>query len=606
MSIYRYSRTLPNGWQSRLDMVPYNEYIGANVVEQPPYGIVSIGEQVSEFDELPFGLQKPQTLKIELDWDGLTNNVRTLLSTARGTNVYGYLGRNLWMFFTDRGTNGTTWTLEFAGVEDNVDALDLEPTETGYKYNVELVDIAYYTLKTMTGAEIFSGYDPEDSVVYDEVFDSIETGGTTPKDNQTTIVSRAIGYSAVLGSGSLFFYAFISSFEHVMSRIRSSCGAYLNSIHAPSAALLDLLGVNFDRGNNLREMIETAATFYEQSTTAPRSAGSALTKTTAKLITHVSQTVDNTAAYENIIGGMVSRTDKLAIGRDDISAWDILKRMAETLGVKLSYSLGYDDTTYTSPSKPFVYIDWNVRRISSPINNANTSTSPDYSLELTNALSRPSISIRGNNVLKAESRIEGFSEEDVTEWARISKGTEASRSINVEPIIHNMPTYKNKVASGIGWLRNGLLQTNVIVTRYDSTNKLKKAHETTRIYWGPSGANYIEVSTPASAVLPQITNPGLYKLTLAERQIRSCLPYALTVFYSTVFAEEDSAVIEVDYDYRTSNAFLPSELGALVSFYNGAANTFTSLPWTRAICTSINTNWTEGTTTAKYYLFENP
>lgn len=606
MSIYRYSRQLPNGWNVRLDLLPYNETLSGTVVEQPPYGIVSIGEQVSEFDELPFGLQKPQTLKIELDWEGLSSDVRTIISTARGTNPFSYDARNTWLLFTDRGTNSATWTLEFAGVEDNVDALDLEPTETGYKYNAELVDLAYYTIKTMTGYNVFFGYTPGDTIPYDEVFDSLETGGVNPTDNQTTIIPRLVNMSGAKQGGPGYFYAFASSFEHLMRFFRKSCGNYLNLLNGRASAWATLQGVNFDVGDDLRTLIECAATFYEQSTTAPRSAGSALTASTAKLVTHISETIDSNAAYTNILGGMVSQSDKLSIGREDLSAWDILKRLAETMGVKLSYSFGYDNTTYTSPTRPFITVKWNVRRIASPITLSNTSTSADYNVDLNSALSRPSISVRGNNVLKGEARIEGFSDEDVTEWARVASGTESSRSINVEPIVHNLPTYKDKAVSGIGWLRNGLLQTNIVVTRYGMTEKLLKAHETTRIYWGPASNQYIEVSTPASAELPQITNLPLYKITLAERQIRACLPYALVKFYSTVFAEEDSASIELDFDIRNSVAHLPQSLGARLSFTNGAASTFSSLPWTQALCTSIVTNWGEGTTTAKYYLFSNP
>jgi hypothetical protein len=605
MSIYRYSRQLPNGWNVRLDLLPYNETLSGTVVEQPPYGIITIGEHASEFDDLPFGLQKPQTLKIELDWEGLSSDVRTLLSTARGTNPFGNAARNTWLLFSDRGTNSATWTLEFAGVEDNVDALDLEPTETGYTYNAELVDVAYYNLKTMTGANVFFGYTPEDATPYREVFDSLETGGTKPKDNQTSLVNipQLISFYSGITDQTL---AFRSSFEHVARWFRKVCGNYFNLIDGRASAWATLQGSNFDVGDDLRTLIETAATFYEQSTTAPRSAGSALTKTTAHLTTHISATTDAALAYDTALGGIASTGDKLAWGREDLSAWDILKRLAETMGVKLSYSFGYDNTTYTSPTRPFITVKWNVRRIASPITNANTSSTPDYNVSLSTALSRPSISVRGNNVLKAEARIEGFSDDDVTEWARIKSGTEASRSINAEPILNNMPTYKPRADSGIGWNRIGYLQTNNIVTRYGTTDQLLKAHETTRVYWGPSGTDYFEVSTPASAELPQITNPALYKLTLAERQIRSCLPYALVVFYSKIFAEEDSASIELDFDIRNSVAHLPQSLGAIVSFTGGAADTFTSLPWTKAICTSIVTNWLEGTATAKYYLFENP
>lgn len=597
MSIYRFSRQLPNGWNVRLDLLPYNETLSGTVVEQPPYGIVSIGEQVSEFDELPFGLQKPQTLKIELDWEGLSSDVRTLLSTARGTNPFGFEARNTWLLFSDRGTNSTTWTLEFAGVEDNVDALELEPTETGYTYNAELVDLAYYTLKTGTGANIFFGYTPEDSEPYDEIFDSLETGGGGT-DNQT-ILTGTFGFSG--------WFAFRSSFEHVLRHMRLVWSNYMNLVNGRSTSFFAGNTTNFDVGDDLRTLIETAATFYEQSTTAPRSAGSGLTKSTAYLTTHISFGRNADAAFTNIAGGIASPNDKLAWGREDISGWDILKRLAETMGVKLSYSFGYDNTTYTSPARPFITVKWNVRRIASPITLSNTSTGADYNVDLGTALSRPSISVRGNNVLKSEARIEGFSDEDVTEWARVKSGTEASRSINVEPILNNIPTYKPRTSNGVGWFRVGYLQTNNIVTKYSAgENQLLKAHETTRVFWGPGGTQFIEVSTPASAELPQITNPALYKLTLAERQIRACLPYALVKFYSTVFAEEYSASIELDFDYRNSVAHLPQSLGALVSFTGGAADTFPSLPWTQALCTSIVTNWLEGTTTAKYYLFEYP
>jgi len=603
MSIYRYSRELPNGWRVRLDLVPYNETLSGTVVEQPPYGVINIGEQTSEFDELPFGLQKPQTLKIELDWEGLSSGVRTLLSAARGTNPFGFQGRNTWMLFSDRGTAGATYSLEFCGVEDNVDALELEPGDNGYVYNAELVDVVYFTLKTYTGYNLFFGYTPEDSQPYREVFDSIETGGGGT-DNQTSLIS--------IPNASLFKqvelpHAFVSSFEHVMSHIRYAAGNSLNLLNARANPWIALQGSNFDVGNDLRNLIETGVEMYEQDFNAPRKAGAALTKSTAYLTTHISQTSNAAAAYTNILGGLVARGDKLAWGRDDLTAWDILKRLAETMGVKLSYSFGYDNTTYTSPTRPFVTVKWNVRRIASPITNSNTSDVSDYSVDLTTALSRPSISIRGNNVLKGEARIEGFNDEDVTEWAYISRGTEASRSINVEPILNNIPTYKNKVTSGIGWLRFGYLQTNNVVTKYSASNdQLLKAHEDTKVYWGPVSTQAITVSTPASAELPQITNTPLYKLTLAERQVRSCLPYALVKFYSTIFAQEDSASIELEYDLRASLGYLPLSLGARVAFSNGAAATFTSLPWARAITTSIVTNWTDGTTKARYYLMEAP
>lgn len=602
MSIYRYSRELPNGWNVRLDLLPYNENLSGTVVEQPPYGVINIGEQTSEFDELPFGLQKPQTLKIELDWEGLTPAVRSAIATGRQSTILGEY-RNTWMLFSDRGTNKTTWSLEFIGVEDNVDALEFEPGDNGYVYNAELVDAAYYTMKTLTGYALFRDYLPEDSTPYTEIFDSLETGGAGT-DNQTSIVSTP---GVTFWGEASIPYVFRSSFNHLMTWFGDIVGNNMNAFNARiTDAFTNPIAGTFDIGDDLPKMIETAVQMFEQNTTAPRSAGAALTKSTAYLTTHVSQTSDASQAYAKILGGIASRADKLGWGRDDLTAWDILKRLAETMGVKLSYSFAYDDTTYTSPKRPFVTVKWNVRRIASPITTGNTVDQPDYNIYLETALTRPSISIRGNNVLKGEARIEGFSDEDVTEWSVVSRGTESSRSINVEPVLNNIPTYKNKTTSGIGYLRIGYLQTNNVVTRYGSTTQLLKAHEDTKVFWGPLSTDAITVSTTASAQLPQITNPALYKLTLAERQVRSCLPYALVKFYSTVFAEEDSASIELEYDLRGSLAYLPQSLGARCYFIGGAASTFVSLPWGRAITTSIVTNWAEGKTKARYYLMENP
>jgi hypothetical protein len=598
MSIYRYSRELPNGWNVRLDLVPYNENLSGTVVEQPPYGVINIGEQASEFDELPFGLQKPQTLKIELDWEGLKAEVRSIISTGRQATILGEY-RNTWMLFSDRGTAGATYTLEFCGVEDNVDALELEPGDNGYVYNAELVDVAYFTMKTLRGSAIFLGYEPEDTKAYRRVYDSraVSVPSGVESDDQ---LNRTDG---VFDAG-----AYVSSFEHVMLRFRTICGNYMNALNARiTNAFTNPIDGTFDIGSDLPKMIETAVEMYEQNTTYPRSAGSALTKSTAHIITHISDLYKEGTIYDRLYGGMASRADKLAFGRDDVTAWDILKRLAETLGVKLSYSFAYDNTTYTSPARPFVTVKWNVRRIASPITTSNTFDYQDYTVDLNTALTRPSISIRGNNVLKGEARIEVFQDEDISEWALISKGTEASRSINVEPIINNYPTYKTYEGGGTTWLRSTILQTNNIVTKDPNTpDSLLKAHEDTKIYYGPSSTHAISVSTPASAELPPVTNLGLYKLTLAERQVRSCLPYALVKFYSTVFAEEDSASIELEYDLRGSVAYLPQSLGARLLFQNGAAYTFTSLPWSRAITTSIVTNWTEGKTKARYYLMENP
>ena len=65
----------------------------------------------------------------------------------------------------------------------------------------------------------------------------------------------------------------------------------------------------------------------------------------------------------------------------------------------------------------------------------------DAALSIDMALTLPNIVKRGDNVAKAEVRYETSNSEDSTEIVRLKKGARSSRSMNIEPIIHNVPVF---------------------------------------------------------------------------------------------------------------------------------------------------------------------
>ena len=68
---FRISRTLPNGWRVRLDILPTGNSLNNpsnTIFEEDAVSLLELGSQKNEFDSVPYGLSKPQTLKIKLGW----------------------------------------------------------------------------------------------------------------------------------------------------------------------------------------------------------------------------------------------------------------------------------------------------------------------------------------------------------------------------------------------------------------------------------------------------------------------------------------------------------------------------------------------------------
>jgi hypothetical protein len=330
----------------------------------------------------------------------------------------------------------------------------------------------------------------------------------------------------------------------------------------------------------------------------PRTISTAITATTGYLVTNVYKG----SVASDTIGGIYSSGDNYGWGRRDVTLYDILRDLCEGCGVKASYKVdlrttsGYDRITTT----------WFVKRIaSSRETNADTT---DATLSIDNALVLPNIVKRGDNVAKAEVRYETSNSEDSTEIVRLKKGARSSRSMNIEPIIHNVPVYLKEYDDENGRYEP-MKQTNQIYFKASDNNSIVKVHETTKYWYGPKADQWIKVSSTASdkPEFQDDVSQDKYRIQLAAMQARTSMTAALCVLHLHVFADENNATAELEYNYELSEFVRPQGLCGRHSLTGNVAdpgnvNYFANINWAYALPVSISMNWVAGTSKVKYYV----
>lgn len=576
MPHYRIQRTLPNGWNIRLEMLPYDTNLGGTVTTLGDVCLLELGDQVAEFDGLPYGMVKPQTLRFQLAWDMLPTAMQTYIETSVDGDKC-----NLWMLFSDRGTGGATYSLEFAGVEDNVEAVNLEPLDDGsYAYSAQLVDMLFHAMKTKTGYSIFNGKEGLTRQPSSNVFQVRMKNDPARQQFQT----------AIAGTRADTFY-------DVIGHIRTGMATHIKTNYArTTSAATDA----FDAFRTVEDSITTALELYKISNlnTTPRQIGTAVTSTTAYLLTN---------AYEpkyngKTIGGLYSMGDNFGWGRKDVTVYDIMRDICEAFGIKASYEF----TFRTTAGVDRITATWFVKRIcGSRDDTTNTTDTADVTLSIENALSLPSIVKRGDNIGKAEVRFETTNQDDLSEVVRLKKGARSSRSMNIEPIIHNVPVVLMKDYHKDSGRSDVLKQTNHIMY-VDTPNDLIKVHETTKYYYGPKANQWVKVSNAASeepaAFKPDLSNEPLFQIQMAAMQTQTSMTAALCLLHLHVFADDNNATAEMEWNYTVSEYVRPQGLAGRHNLTDNVANTFTALNWSQALPTSITMNWFEGTTKVKYFL----
>jgi len=590
MARYRFTRTLPTGWRIRLDYIPWDGSFYDAITEVDDVALVEVGKHTVEFDDLPFGMIEPQTLKLRLAFNRLPSALQAYLRAGRETTTPqpAVLKRNVFVLYSDRGTGGVTWTTEFVGCEDDVEGFDVAPGPNDvYFYDVELVDVIYHATKSLTGNDAF-----------------LEPGGIAPRMPSTPLKPYHKLFYVLLtnlaGRNQFQTYNLIRymSLEDVMTWMSRAIRDYLDAYYLHGLGVVDI------SVTGLVDMFTTAlelksSTYFDYD----RVPDATLTASTAYLTTHAFVA---DGPLDDAPGGLLGSQDKYGWGRDDVTVYDILKDLSEAFGLKMTYNLTISNDFVITAAAAFT-----PRRVASPLITNTGGTGYDAQVGALQMVKRPQIGRGQNNIAKAEARWESEYSEDVKDIMRLRRGADGSRSINVEPILHNVPTYLPE-SDRVEGREGPFLQTNQIWGRGtgDNATTLILAHENTRYHYTPAGA-YVQATTIAGQKPPRQDNEALYRIQLNSVQAEACMPYTLTQFLLHVFANPDNATIEAPWSALKTSVVLPAFVGAVYDLSTNLggsggtadfADVLPNLAWSKAILMSSTHNWMTGEVDTKFFL----
>ena len=614
MPIYRIARTLKTGWRVRLDYCPHDTEYDPNgtITAVDDVALIELGDHVAEFDSLPYGLQQPSTLSLKLLYTQLPSAMVSYLRD--GYNTSNDKQVNIWVLWTDRGTNGATYTLEFIGCEDNTEGVDYSP-EAGdeYSYDVELVDVAYHALKSATGYDALNATKPPDGDSPSGMFTPYRKiwhwykgaplySGSARGDNQ---------YQE--GDASTRMYTAASVLRHVLFGFAQILTDNYTRSAALDTALGNIISTDLALGqfglSEFEELINRACVWLSYKYTGEdRLPDTAQTKTGTYLVARSGVQSGVNGGYD---GGVLGVIDELGWARKDVALYDVLRDLCETFAVKVTYRPRWEPAGVYYKGLSY---EFTVRRIGTPLTGTDTgSTTYDARLGTNGFLEQPKIGRRQDNISKAETRWGSKSDQDAKEIVRLQEGARGSRSMNIEPIVHNCPTWLPEWDEDDG--RYGpLLQTNLLY--WKEGGSAHKMHEDTRIRFlpGTSGA-YVEATTTAGqrpVTFRDGENDGNYRIQLNNIQASACLPVALAKLHLHLWSHPDNAVVETSWALGNTLEAMPDKLGAVhdLSYAedggNGGTSTFATrfdrLPWVRAVLTSTAVNYDTGLATVRYFL----
>lgn len=608
---FRISRTLPNGWRVRLDILPTGNSLNNpsnTIAEEDAVSLLELGSQKNEFDSVPYGLSKPQTLKIKLGWSRLSADLQSAITDQPSD----FLSRNIFLLYSDRGTNGATYSLEFAGCEDNIEAFELEPLgENEYAYSIELADLAYMAMKTANQWLRPPSSDDLTGLTDGGKFENVPNN--TPWQIYLTATRGRNQAGELSGLG-----LYMVNTQNAMSEVSRKMALRMRSATRSESGIFANKNIPalFDRTNTLRNMFTAALELYGCTTDGVEVSGKLRRKNTPALgatALYLVGKVVKVASNIDIktLGGIFSGSDNYGWDRNDNSAYDVLRDLCETLGVKASYRFEivpggtYADTPYDT-----VGVIWDIKRIASSRDFANNLDTPDDAIAITKSITDPKITVRGDNILKSEVRYETSRQEDKTEIVRISQGARASRSMNVEPIVHNIPIFYPEYDERRG--RYGpFQQTNHIFFKGNGAGgspdgSVMKVHEDTLYWYGPGATQYVSVTSTASDNPWDQTDDTQQAtaIQLAAMQSETSMAAALTKLHLKAFSDENNALVEIEWPLTVSPYVLPSGLAGRHQLTGGPASVFTYLAWSRALPVSIDVDWVAGTSKMKYYLLK--
>lgn len=590
MAVYRATRTSAfDATQYRIDIVPYDANIGDSVTTLDEGTIVAIGDVEYGFDDvLPYGLAGPMTWDVTLNFSKLPSALQTRLR-----NKVSGVARNTFLLWTDYGSGGSSWSLLFCGVVDDIESAEYEPNENGeYEATYSCIDAAYFVLLNTAGSVLD---DPAFQTDYDGyqlanlIYDYRSTGNMELAYNTNVNGEIFAVYGNTWDSIVAHFNTIISS------RIETQAARSSNTDTAK-------IWTVFDPDSNLAKVINTGARFYAASYGATRSQSTAITSSTAYLATYI------TGFSGTEAGGLYSGNDEFGFAQAQ-SFKDIISDLCETFAVKMWFTPEY----VTDGGGD--YIKWNLK-VGTWLGDGagNITTAGTIDLDADNVTT--GTVVEGAGVIgKGETRVSIADNEDksISEFVASVARSRSERSINVEPIIHNLPTYHDKVIAKSGLLNSdvrfetaGFGQTNVILRNYQTPPafQLEKVHEDTRIaIRGDAGGGTVDNSYDAYHTEQlQGVSAGNQQVWLTAVQSTSCLPFALGQAFLQAFGNSFQATIDVTY--RVATSYAPSLLGRVHNLTGGVATEFSQLQWSKAVITRVIYSPSEGTSTLSYFIPE--
>lgn len=590
MAVYRATRKSAfDDTQYRIDIVPYDAKIGDSVTTIDEGCIVAIGDVEYAFDDvLPYGLANPMTWDVTLNFSRLPSALQTYIRN-RGTTFTPAVtlgnvsitgeARNTFLLWTDKGTSGATWTLVFCGVVENTESIEYDVNENGeLECNISCLDAAYHTLLEIEGSKLEGYADFED---YDQ-----RNTNSTAYESYTTNARPWLRWNVFFGgqratANMMQWQGVCDSFQEIITE---------HLVRIATRSNRDNLSL-FDNGNAMYDMVNTGIRMYTPTTSFPRNENAQVDETTAYLPTSIYD------ANQVRKGGLMDTRDEYGFAQAQ-SMKDVLSDLCETFGVKAWWVPSYQ----LDGSEPYIRYDMQVACLLSngPANGTATA------MDLDTSVSTGTVTEGAGLIGKSEARLslEG-DDKNVTDWVALSARSRSERSVNVEPILHNLPTWKTKLEGTINRNTQGFAQTNVFYTPLlypTGVTEWVKLHEYTvmalRAVAG-GGAPVDSYTASSSAQFTDASDNGL-RLWLIDVQSNAGLPKALTTGIYNAFSVEKQATVDVTW--RISDDVMPDQLGYVHNMSNGVASDLTHMSWSEACITKVVFSPSEHTCTVSYFL----
>lgn len=585
MAIYRKAWTSPTtGWQHRLDIVPYGETLSGSVTTLTPAEgmFIEVGAVEVGFDDLPYGLAKAAVCKIGVVLSELPSALQTIIRTkVAGTT------RTLFMLFSDRGTSGATFTLEFSGVQQKISGTKYKVKGSTFITELELIDamqwvMASTSMDTILGQPTFPAVTTTHGVLYDVGF-SGATRADSYHDARVSATGWSDKYKAV-------------AWETVMSAVRLGLTqAWTAKAARTSNGTSAALDTAADSALQLDTGFFNCATFYKASTTYPRAVSTALTKTTTLLVTNVLQ-----SGTGDTIGGITSASDKYSWATYK-TAWDWMLDMAETFNAKVWHVTNYN----AGGGNPYLTVTWYMRPAK-----ANYDASTPVAINIDRSIAEEFEVVETEvGIGSSQVRLETESGNDVKEFRNVSGTTRADRSYTVRCKMTNSVSVKSDYDFAVDdrtkadHVSKGLFQTNLLC--YADGSAIVKAHEAVRLFTDASTSTLYEPATSATPPNPtaDANAPNAWNLWVNAVQSEGGLPNALSQHILAMFAQDNLASVEAEYMITTNgSATLPTALGSIHNITGALATGLPHLSWSTAIVTNVSTDFVAGTTSIKYTL----